>query len=84
MNLISTFLTVHGWTLGPRLIRSAAFSRYINFYGQRGARLANDQTIYDYRPRRTYLIKLLSVLFFYAPELHLRGTRGRHALLLYI
>ena len=61
-----------------------AFCRYLNFYGQRGTRLTNDQTIYGYLPKRTYLIKVLSIFFFYAPELHLRGTCGRHALLLYI
>ena len=52
-------------------------SRYINFHGQKGARLTNYQTIYGFRPTRTYLIKTFSILFFYAPELHLRGTRGR-------
>ena len=54
-----------------------AYSRYINFYGQKGARLTNDQTIYGFEPKRTYLIKTLSVFFFYAPELHLRGGYGR-------
>ena len=60
-----------------------ASSRYMNFYGQRGARLTNDQTIYGYEPRRTRLIRFLSILFFYAPELHLRGTHDRHVLLRY-
>ena len=53
-------------------------SRYINFYGQEGARLTNDQTIYGFQPNRTYLIKTLSIFLFYAPELHLRGTQGRY------
>ena len=61
---------------------SVANSRYINFHGQRGARLTNDQTIYGYQPRRTYLIKILSILFFYAPELHLKGTHDRRVLFL--
>ena len=60
-----------------------AFSRFINFYGQRGARLTNDQTIYGLQPKRTYLIKTLSILLFYAPELHLRGTQGHHMFGLY-
>ena len=59
---------------------SVASSRFINFYGQRGARLTNDQTIYGVQPKRTYLIKTLSILLFYAPELHLRGTHGRRVL----
>jgi len=53
-----------------------ATSRFINFYGQKGARLTNDQTIYGFQPTRTYLIKTLSFFLFYAPELHLRGTHG--------
>jgi len=53
-----------------------AYFRYVNFYGQKGARLANDQTIYGFLPKRTYLIKAFSILLFYAPELHLRGMRG--------
>ena len=61
----------------------AADSRFVNFYGQEGARLSNDQTIYGFRPNRTYLIKTLSIFLFYAPELHLRGTRGSHVLYLY-
>lgn len=60
-----------------------ASSRYMNFYGQKGARLTNDQTIYGFQPKRTYLIRVLSIFFFYAPELHLRGTHGRSVLLLY-
>jgi hypothetical protein len=56
---------------------SVAFSRFINFYGQRGARLTNDQTIYGAKPKRTWLIKILSILLFQAPEMHLRGTHGR-------
>jgi len=58
------------------LMNFITYSRYINFYGQTGARLANDQTIYGSQPKRTYLVKVLSVLFFYAPELHLRGLES--------
>ena len=58
-------------------------SRYLNFHGQKGARIANDQTIYGIFPERTYLIKTLSILFFYTPELYLKGTHGRRTLQLY-
>ena len=54
----------------------AADARYVNFYGQEGARLTNDQTIYGRQPKRTYLIKTLSIFCFYTPELHLKGTHG--------
>ena len=41
-------------------------SRYINFHGHKGARLTSDQTIYGHQPKRTYLIKTLSIFLFYA------------------
>jgi len=62
---------------------SAAYFRYINFYGQKGARLTNDQTIYGFKPSRTHLIKTLSIFLFYAPELHLRGTHGHRVIRLH-
>jgi len=58
-------------------------ARFVNFYGEKGARLTTDQTIYDNQPNRTYLIKTLSIFFFYAPDLHLRGVDGIHFLCLY-
>jgi hypothetical protein len=47
--------------------------RFLYFHGQKHARLVRHETVYD-RPQheRTKLIKLLSPLFFYAPEVHLR------------
>jgi hypothetical protein len=62
---------------------SVASSRFINFYGQRGARLTSDQTIYGVQPKRTWLIKTLSIFLFYTPELYLRGTYGRYMVGLY-
>ena len=59
-----------------------ADSRFINFYGQRVARLSSNQTLYGYQPTRTYLIKTLSILLFYTPDLYFKGTRGRRVLLL--
>ena len=58
-------------------------SRYINFHGHKGARLTSDQTIYGHQPRRTRLIKTLSVFFFYAPESYLKGIHGRPVVCLY-
>ncbi|KAF9791947.1 hypothetical protein BJ322DRAFT_1026338 [Thelephora terrestris] len=55
-----------------RLMHLFIFARYLNFYGQKVARLESDQTIYGIHPKRTFLIKILSVLFFYTPELYLR------------
>lgn len=59
-----------------RLMSFFLHARYINFYGQEGARLTNDQSIYDVQPTRTYLIKILSFLFFYTPELYLKGLES--------
>ena len=61
----------------------AAYYRYVNFHGQREARLSSDQTIYGFQPMRTYLIKTMSILFFYAPELHLSGAHDRRVLFVY-
>ena len=69
------------WSIfGALTVSLAVDSRFVNFYGQNGARLTNDQTIYGYKPKRTYLIKTLSFFLFYAPELHLRGTHGLRVL----
>jgi len=84
MNSFSKTLLVRGRTFGSSRRFLTAHSRFANFYGQNGARLTNDQTIYGFQPKRTYLIKLLSIFLFYAPELHLRGTRGRRVLCPYI
>jgi len=47
--------------------------RFLYFHGQRHARLAQDQTVYDKPKRgRSALITLLSPLFFLEPEVHLR------------
>ncbi|KAF9782854.1 hypothetical protein BJ322DRAFT_179603 [Thelephora terrestris] len=59
-----------------RLMHFFLYARYLNFYGQKVARLASDQTIYGIHPKRTPLIKILSVLFFYTPELYLRGLES--------
>lgn len=59
---------------------SVVYARYLNFYGQKGARLTTDQTIYGTQSKRTYLIKTLSIFFFYAPEVHLRGMYGSSVL----
>lgn len=59
-----------------RLMSFFIYARYLNFYGQKGARLTTDQTIYGTQSKRTYLIKTLSIFFFYAPEVHLRGIES--------
>lgn len=48
------------------------YARYPNFRGQNVTRLINDQTVCGIHPKRMYLIKTLSIFFFYTPELYLR------------
>ena len=60
-----------------------AYYRYVNFHGRKEARLSSDQTVFGFQPNRTYLIKTMSILFFYAPELHLRGAHDRRVLFVY-
>jgi len=48
--------------------------RYVNFFGQREARLSTDQSVFkDDRKKRTWLITIMSVLLFFAPEAHLKA-----------
>lgn len=51
-----------------------AHSRFVNFYGQTGARVTNDRTRHDYEPKRTYTMKTLFIFLFYTPEFYLKGT----------
>jgi hypothetical protein len=54
-----------------------ALGRYINFFGQREARLSADQSVFDGKERknkRTWLIRSTSILLLFAPEAHLKGT----------
>jgi hypothetical protein len=49
--------------------------RYINFFGQREARLSADQSVFEdkgKKQKRTWLIRSTYVLLFFAPEAHLK------------
>ena len=51
--------------------------RYLNFYGQHGARINSHQTVYgDVGATRTLLIGLLSPPLFFAPTVHLETLEG--------
>jgi len=57
-----------------RLMKFFAYGRYVNFYGQREARLSHDQSIFRGRDKkRTWLITLMSFWLFFAPEVHLKA-----------
>lgn len=62
--------------MSPAFVNSytcLAHWRFLYFHGQRHARLAQDQTVYDKPERgRSALITLLSPLLFLGPEGHLR------------
>jgi len=57
-----------------RLMGMLVYERFANFHGCQGARLSRRQKV---RPpateRRTTLMKILSPILFYAPDLHLRN-----------
>ncbi|TFK67230.1 hypothetical protein BDN72DRAFT_822647 [Pluteus cervinus] len=64
------------WTIG-RLMCTFTHQRFFNFYGDPAARLDTSQSVYGYsRGRRTWLIKCISPLLFYAPDVHLRSLEG--------
>ncbi|KAJ7138528.1 hypothetical protein C8R43DRAFT_928893 [Mycena crocata] len=54
-----------------RLMHLLVRSRVYNFYGEAGARLNVDQSVYGVVHKPTFLMKLLSPLLFYAPNSHL-------------
>ncbi|KAI0760212.1 hypothetical protein C8Q74DRAFT_1208734 [Fomes fomentarius] len=57
-----------------RLMSIWYHNRFLNFHGQTHARLNRNQTVYNRpAPRRTPLIKILSPLFWNAPDVHLKG-----------
>ena len=51
-----------------------AYRHYLDFHGQKEARLTTDQDIYYLQPERTYLIKTISSFFSHAPKSHPRGV----------
>ncbi|KAJ7860901.1 hypothetical protein B0H13DRAFT_2073271 [Mycena leptocephala] len=55
-----------------RFMKEFARKQFFNFHGEKTARLNNDQSVYGYNPKRTYLITLISPLLFNAPLHHLR------------
>jgi len=56
------------------LMKFFAYGRYVNFFGQREARLSHDQSIFHGKDnKRTWLITLMSFWLFFAPEVHLKA-----------
>ncbi|KAF8844196.1 hypothetical protein BDN67DRAFT_1066314 [Paxillus ammoniavirescens] len=62
--------------LMARLMRTFAHARFFNFYGEIGARLDADQTVYNVTERRaSVLLLFISWLLFRAPDVHLKTLR---------
>ncbi|KLO09673.1 hypothetical protein SCHPADRAFT_554109 [Schizopora paradoxa] len=63
----------HGYIVvaAARLMTIFVNERFYHFAGQEGARLTRDQSIRGNISKRTFLIRLLSPMLFYAPETHL-------------
>ncbi|KAH0579355.1 hypothetical protein H2248_003495 [Termitomyces sp. 'cryptogamus'] len=61
------------WCLG-RFMQLIFKNRFINYYGERGARLDSSQSIYsDKGPQRTWCIEIFSPLLLFAPDVHLKS-----------
>jgi hypothetical protein len=59
------------------LITSLAHNQFIHLYGQRGARLDRDQSVYSSTVKsRSLLVRHFSPLLFGAPETHLRALEN--------
>ncbi|KAK7052040.1 hypothetical protein R3P38DRAFT_3255270 [Favolaschia claudopus] len=59
-----------------RLMHLFARNRVYNFHGEPGARLNVDQSIHATAQTRTLLVRTLSPLLFYAPDVHLSGLKA--------
>jgi hypothetical protein len=72
-----TLVSPH-WIL-RQVVNTCAYSanwRFQFFHGQQHARLSKDQSVYDERPsERSRLIRFLSPLLFFGPEVHLRELK---------
>ncbi|KAG6889441.1 hypothetical protein C0995_001209 [Termitomyces sp. Mi166 len=61
------------WCLG-RFMQMLIKDRFINYHGQYGARLNFSQSIHsDDLPKRTWFIKIISLLLLSAPNVHLKS-----------
>jgi hypothetical protein len=60
-------------TVMPLYLLAADYDRFLNLHGEPGARLDSCQSIYTPEPERdSILMKVLSPLMIYGPEIHLR------------
>lgn len=58
-------------------MKNQAHARYLNFHGQKGARLCRDQSIYEKKDKpktQSSMFTLINVFLYYAPRVHLKGV----------
>ncbi|KAL0956561.1 hypothetical protein HGRIS_002698 [Hohenbuehelia grisea] len=72
--MLNTPLKGSPWFVG-RLFSQIQYQRFIDFYGQHGARLTRDDSVHDKGVSRTWLIEILSPFLFSAPDVHLMNLR---------
>ncbi|KAG6808067.1 hypothetical protein H0H92_005536, partial [Tricholoma furcatifolium] len=60
------------WCVG-RIMILLLHTRFINYHGERTARLNFTQRLYNEEPKPTWLFKILSLILFTAPCAHLQG-----------
>ncbi|EGO03825.1 hypothetical protein SERLA73DRAFT_69655 [Serpula lacrymans var. lacrymans S7.3] len=63
------------WIVG-RLMHQFARNSFLNFHGQAGSRLEFQQSIYGQSYKRSNFMSILSPLFFYTPDIHVRALHG--------
>ncbi|KAJ7579136.1 hypothetical protein C8J56DRAFT_337343 [Mycena floridula] len=63
------------WVLG-RAMSCLLRDRFINFYGQHGARLSSRDSIYNETRERSLLFELFSPILFSAPDVHLKSLEN--------
>ena len=62
-----------------------ANERHCNFYGFNGARLSATQSVRESQKKeRSWLVRIMSPLLFYAPETHLKSKKALTRLDLYL
>ncbi|EIW87350.1 hypothetical protein CONPUDRAFT_161915 [Coniophora puteana RWD-64-598 SS2] len=59
-----------------RYLRMFAESKFVNFHGQKGARLRVNQSIYCKGGQRSYLFHVANILMLGAPDVHMKSLKN--------
>jgi len=62
----------HSGCVFGRLMSTFAHQKFLHFHGQNGVRLNRDQSVHGTSCQSSWVVKQLSPVFFYAPNVHLK------------